>query len=518
MIEEFTNLYPVKKTIRFRLIPVGKTEENFVNKKLLEEDERRAEKYKRVKPLIDRYHKKFIEDTLNQVDVLDNVLNDYADLYFTRNKSDDDIDAMRYLEMDMRAQIVNRFKQNPDFQYLFKKEMITHLLPDQLLTDQEELDLVAYFDKLATCFKGFNDARKRMYKPDEKTTTIAYRIVNENLPKFLDNVRVFPIIRSALGKEGINKINNSMLMDSDFTVDDYFSVDYFNYVLSESGIEKYNDLLGGYSTESGEKIQGLNELINLYNQSLSKDEKSKRLPKLKPLFKQILSDRDSISYIPEPYKDDDEVLKSLFDFFASDDDDESILSILKRVSTAFKNISSYNTDGIFYDSRNLSDLSVGMLGSGSWGLVKNHWNDYYDSTVSEKKRRSKKYEDNREKEFKRIKSFCLDDLSRLSERKVPDYLSSLICEDIDVINNQYANVVSRITVPYLRDKKLRSNSDDVRLVKSLLDSIKNLKTILNRCGDQEWKITKMKSSMGILFRCSIEFAPLIIFITKCGTI
>ena len=472
MIDEFTNLYPVTKTIRFRLIPVGKTEENFVNKKLLEEDERRAEDYIKVKSLIDRYHKKFIEDTLNQVDIIDTALNDYADLYFVSNKSDDVKDDMRSLEMDMRVQIVNRFKNNPDFQYLFKKEMITHLLPDQLLTDQEELDLVASFNKFVTYFSGFNENRANMYSPEEKSTAIAYRIVNENLPKFLDNVRAFPIIRSALGKEGINKINNSMLMDSDFMVDDYFSVDYFNYVLSESGIEKYNDLLGGYSTESGEKIQGLNELINLYNQSLSKDEKSKRLPKLKPLFKQILSDRDSISFIPEQYKDDDAVLKSLFDFFASDD--ESMLSILNRLSAVIQNISSYSTDGIFYDSRGLSGLSAGMLGSDAWSKIKDSWNECYASTVPDKELKSKKYEENREKAFKRIESFSLDELSKLSGKCVSDYVSSLILEDINSVNNEYESFSSKLTVPYQKDKKLSANAEYVHIVKSLLDSMKKL--------------------------------------------
>ena len=47
-----------------------------------------------------------------------------------------------------------------------------------------------------------------------------------------------------------------------------FCVDYFNMVMSQSGIDNYNSIIGGYVTEDGTKIQGLNEYINLYNQQV----------------------------------------------------------------------------------------------------------------------------------------------------------------------------------------------------------------------------------------------------------
>lgn len=53
MKEQFINRYKMSKTLRFSLIPVGKTEENFNSKKLLEEDRDRAEKYENVKKYID---------------------------------------------------------------------------------------------------------------------------------------------------------------------------------------------------------------------------------------------------------------------------------------------------------------------------------------------------------------------------------------------------------------------------------------------------------------------------------
>ena len=59
-IDKFTNKYSISKTLRFRLIPQGKTLEYF-NKRYLASDVERSDEYQIVKEYIDRYHKTFIE-------------------------------------------------------------------------------------------------------------------------------------------------------------------------------------------------------------------------------------------------------------------------------------------------------------------------------------------------------------------------------------------------------------------------------------------------------------------------
>ncbi len=44
-IDNFVNVYSVSKTLRFKAVPIGKTEENIRIKRLIEEDEERAENY-----------------------------------------------------------------------------------------------------------------------------------------------------------------------------------------------------------------------------------------------------------------------------------------------------------------------------------------------------------------------------------------------------------------------------------------------------------------------------------------
>ena len=63
-MKDFTNLYPVSKTLRFELQPIGKTKENIEKNGILQRDEKRAEDYKLVKGFIDEYHKQFIKDRL----------------------------------------------------------------------------------------------------------------------------------------------------------------------------------------------------------------------------------------------------------------------------------------------------------------------------------------------------------------------------------------------------------------------------------------------------------------------
>jgi CRISPR-associated protein Cpf1 len=63
-IKDFTNLYQLSKTLRFELIPQGKTLEHIEKNGFLTQDEHRAESYQEVKRIIDDYHKAFIEKAL----------------------------------------------------------------------------------------------------------------------------------------------------------------------------------------------------------------------------------------------------------------------------------------------------------------------------------------------------------------------------------------------------------------------------------------------------------------------
>ena len=149
-----------------------------------------------------------------------------------------------------------------------------------------------------------------MYVADDKATSIANRMIMENLPKFVDNMDVFEKIAASDVAQHFGELYKAMEPYLNVVeVADMFKLNYFSMVLTQTQIDVYNAIIGGKTLDDGTKIQGLNEYVNLYNQQ--QKDKSKRLPKLKPLFKQILSERNAISWLPDEFENDNEMLQSI---------------------------------------------------------------------------------------------------------------------------------------------------------------------------------------------------------------
>lgn len=85
-IKELTGLYSLTKTIGVELKPVGNTQELIEARKLIEQDDQRAEDYKIVKDIIDRYHKDFIDKCLNCVKIEKDDLEKYVSLAENSNR------------------------------------------------------------------------------------------------------------------------------------------------------------------------------------------------------------------------------------------------------------------------------------------------------------------------------------------------------------------------------------------------------------------------------------------------
>lgn len=486
MKEQFINCYPLSKTLQFSLIPVGKTDDNFNKKLLLERDKQRAENYEKVKGYIDRFHKEYIESVLVNARV--EKIDEYADLYWKSNKDDSDAKAMESLENDMRKQISKQLKSNARYKRLFGKELICEDLPS-FLTDKGERETVECFKSFTTYFKGFNTNRENMYSSDEKSTAIAYRCINDNLPRFLDNVKSFQKVFDNLSDETITKLNTDLYNTFGRNIEDIFSVDYFEFVLAQSGIDIYNSMIGGYTCSDGTKIQGLNECINLYNQQVAKNEKSKRLPLMKPLYKQILSEKDSVSFIPEKFNSDNEVLLAIEDYYTAHIGDiDSLTELLQSLNT-------YNANGIFVKSgAAVSDISNGAFNS--WNVLRLAWNEKYEALHPvTSKTKLDNYIEKRDKIYKAIKSFSLFELQSLGNEngnEITDWYISSSKECNSKIKEAYLQARELLKSDYEKsyNKRLSKNGKATELVKNLLDAIKDFQHLvksLNGTGKEENK-------------------------------
>lgn len=470
-IKELTGLYSLTKTIGVELKPVGKTQELIEARKLIEQDDQRAEDYKIVKDIIDRYHKDFIDKCLNCVKIEKDDLEKYVSLAENSNREAVDFDNIK---TKMRNQITESFKKNPLFVGLFKKELITNYLPN--FVSEEERVVVNKFSKFTTYFDAFYDNRKNLYSGDAKSGTIAYRLIHENLPMFLDNIASF----NKISETGVNEYFSSI--EAEFTdtlngkhLADLFQIDYFNNTLTQKKIDNYNYIVGA-----------VNKAVNLYKQQ----HKNVRIPLLKKIHKMILSDRVTPSWLPERFESDEEMLTAIKAAYESlkevlvGDDDDSLRNLLL-------NIDNFDLEHIYIaKDSGLTSISQQIFG-------------YYDTYTlaikdqlqrknpATKKQREKPnlYDERIDKLYKKEDSFSIAYLNRLVDTKehitINEYYRLLgsYCREGGKSNNDFFKQIDGAysAISYLfsaEHGEIAQSDSDTAVVQKLLEVYKGLQRFI----------------------------------------
>ena len=487
-MKDLIGQYSLSKTLRFELKPIGKTLEHIEQKGLLTQDEQRAEEYEQMKGIIDRYHKAFITMCLrnckikvnNTDDELDS-LEEYSSLLSKSKRDADDEDKLEKIKENLRKQIVNAFKSGNTYGDLFKKELIKNHLPD-FVTDEEEKQVVEHFCNFTTYFTGFHDNRKNMYSDEAKSTAIAYRLIHENFPRFFDNLRSFAKISESEVANQFPEIESAFSLYLNVEhIADMFHVDYFPVVLTQEQIDVYNNIIGGKTEEDGTKIQGINEYINLYNQH----HPDVKLPFLKPLYKMILSDKVALSWLPEEFENDEEMLTAINDFYKSvqpvifGDDENCIRHLLT-------NIAEYNTDHI-YISNDLGLTGISQQLFDQYCIFEDAIKDELRRNVKQtpkEKRNPELLEERIKNLFKKEKSFSISYLDSLIKDKGEDTIESYYAKlgAFDRDGKQTVNLLTQIEMAYIAAKEvldgkydnINQSEEATKYIKDLLDAFKSL--------------------------------------------
>lgn len=523
--EDFTRLYPLSKTLRFEAKPIGATLQNFIDKKLLQEDKDRAESYAKVKKLLDEYHKAFIDRVLTQCGLKhgstgeNDSLEEYYNLYTSSRKEDSEKDAFRDVKNKLRSAIVDKFTSDAAFKHLTKearKLLESYKVKDKSDEDEDEnkektpkaksskgepcdADLVQFIQKatdkqlhslskddamsLVNEFKGYttyftdyHKVRENLYSADEKSSSIAYRLINENLPKFIDNVESFKkISATAEIKENLQQFETefSAILNGN-SIQEVFQLGFYDHVLTQKGIETYNAIIGGMTDEQGTKFQGINEYINLYNQQ----HKDAKLPLLKVLSKQLLSDRDAISWLPDEFHQDQEVLDAIKKCYKRLDE-----TVLGHVENILCHLSDYDTNGVFLcNDSQLGQISQKMFGD--WSTIQNAILQERGYDISGKdEKRNMKLEDAIKKEGSfslQYLNTCLLKYVEGNGFTVSDYFAQLGAINTPtlqrenlfaLIRNAYTDLSDLLGSPYPEDKNLAQEAGSVALVKRFMDAL-----------------------------------------------
>ena len=484
--EKFVGLYPLSKTLRFELKPIGKTLQFILDKGILEQDKHRADSYILVKKIIDEYHKDFIEAVLADFRLKydsegkKDSLVEYAEYHRMKDKAESDRKAFKDIQANLRQQIAKSFVDNEAFKRIDKKELIKEdLIPfvEKKRSGEDEKVLISEFEKFTTYFSGFHENRKNMYSAEEKSTSIAYRLVNDNLPKFVDNMQTFSKVQETEIAGDLSQLyadfESSLNVDS---INEMFQLEYFNMVLTQKQIAVYNAVIGGKTLGDGTKIKGLNEYINQYNQQ----HKDVRLPQLKLLFKQILSDRHAVSWLPEEFGSDKQVLDAIRNCY--EELDENVLGQLRLL---LETLGDFNLNGVFVrNDLQLTDVSQKIFGR--WRGIQDAIQEKMACNVKQGRKESlEKYQERIAKSFKSLDSFSIGYMNEClsASDKIDGYFSNLGAVDNEyeqkenlfaAIANAYVGVRDLLNNPYPEEKKLSQDEKSVEKIKQLLDAIKAL--------------------------------------------
>lgn len=474
LYEKLHYLYSVQKTLRFELQPIGKTKENFENYILIK-DEEKAEKFKIVKTYCDEVHKSFIQNCLENIDTttIKPLLQKYYEFFLINNRSDSEEKEFEKVQENLRKNISECFKKNKNYKGLFEKDMVKTYLQEFYKNDEEKLKEIKLFEGFTTYFSGYNKNRQNMYSNENKSTAISFRLIQQNLPTFIKNIQNFKKIQNT-----IPTIAETLSNQLNINIADLFSdIENYVYYLTQDKIDIYNYAIGGKSLDNGEKIQGMNEFINLYNQQ----NPDKKLPKLKVLYKQILSDKSSESFIIDKIENDQELVNLINTYY------EKLNNTLKDTDliTTLNNIQNYDGNKIWINKDNLTTISQQIFGDYNFitHLIEEEYNKQNPKSP---KQNLEKYNDKKEKDLKRIKEYSLSHIESLiiennseNKDKISKYFAANFSKDIENIRNYYDKCKETLSKTYEPDSKnLLNNTTSISQIKDFLDSMKQLQSLI----------------------------------------
>ncbi len=494
--DKFVSKYSVTRTVVLDALPVGKTQYYIDEYNIIDSDKELSEKSSIVKVYMNEYHRNFINDVLDEFSFDNETLDKYNNLYSLEHKSKEDRKKLFDLSKQMRSDIKDEFKKDERFECIFKKELIKKILPSIYKDDNDKLEILSLFYNFTMYFDRFNKNRKFIYSDEKKHGTIAYRIVHQNLPKYIDNINIY---NKLIENDDLRNKINDIGFNIGFEVSDFFKISGFNNVLSQTGIDKYNTIIGGIAKENGEKIQGLNEIINIYNQS-----NKTSLPKFQKLFKQILSISDTLSFVPVKFNNDLEMFDAVSSYYKYFNEyvveNHDGLNIVQLMS----NLANYDLGKVYIsgDSKTINYISSQIFGD--WSVIREAVEYNYDCTHN-KYKSLKKYEQDKDNYIKNIKQYSIEELNSYlrsygKNTGIEKYFATKIIEllsEIKDANLRYSNINMD---KYIDGRSVKCNDPDKATIQRLLDGLINIRRTLKNFDVVDEIVDKDDAFYGEFFK------------------
>ena len=520
-LSDFTKQYSLSKTLRFELKPVNPDGSRIIDsseandklsiiRDIIAEDKQRANDYKKLKEILNDLHRELIEEVLSAQDILsvaevEEAFKLYKQYKSKSGKERDKVEKeFAKLQESMRKSIAKAFKNNAFYKELFKpkdyfkidknespislriRELYSqNKIKSACISDVEEaVGIAKSFNGFTTYLSGFNENRENMYKDEEHETAIAHRVINENMLFYFDNCIKY------------NKLKNEFL-DLDNKIKEkhesrIFTPREFGQFLSQSGIDRYNRILGRGREKKDENDKGVNQIINEYKQRLEVDNddkaklkrKRRMLPKMTMLYKQILSPKDDDFAAGFKFETAKEALNSINDYYQTLVSSDN--NIFKQITECLNSV--FNNSDLSHSADVYLNNTSNMLSTFS-NNVYSDWNTINLALQSAKNDKGKKLTDTNREKLSKTKALKLGRIYKwigefnaehnsedhISPEKVIAYFLN-ISPHIDAINKKYiefAKIHNKQKLPR-RPREGTKDYDIVETVKSFLDSIIDL--------------------------------------------
>ena len=454
LFDGLTRQFRLSKTLRFELIPQGRTAETIKKENLIgrsEEDKLegsevdRNEHYKEIKQLLDAMHRRFLDDALDlskhsmerRTELSEEILRNHAELmdgkkdrqitskvlpklfnetiqrwrdeYKRRlpellNKEIAELKTKQIQtpqKAEYYARVIARLEKKikkiektaPKFssaKSLYTEtepplEMLEWVLREGWIDqDLERLDMdknqalrsiIPAFDSFSTYLTGYNENRANVYDAQSaKKTSILHRTYVENLTFYADNSTLLKqmldrrekLLRDHpdLSLPDIAELHQ-MLEREEATLDDLLKIENYIPFMNQSGIDRYNRILGGGIADAGKvRSKGINQFIKETRDAAGA--KSKDFPMLHPLYKQILSLREEKSYAAK-YSTDQELLNDLKSI--TTDDPERFTHFNRITGTFLDDLNPDDLNTLKLTEDQLRILSAGLFGGEGWFVL-----------------------------------------------------------------------------------------------------------------------------------------------------
>lgn len=457
-IEKFENRSDRSITLQMRLIPVGETAKNFKEKKMLEEEQLRLESYNKLKPILDDYLRKIIDETLDGKK--DKVGKDPAFLKLVDTMKKEKNSELRSLMKNYKKTIKEWFSIKFDGKFLNK-------VRDSLNQEDDNRALFDIFKGFSCYFDQYNKARTNIFS-EKDSVSVAYRIINDNLPKCLANSRKWEKIKAGYPGlyQQIDAIRETFHLSS---IDQLFLPKDYPRYFSQKGIELYNQVLSGIAAAPGEKkTQGINELVNRFCQDNKEIRKRDLL--MEPLYKQILSDRSESETFFPVIRNDEELLAETEKVLKNKEWLEESVELLQSIETL-------DLSKVYITKKEVSSISNFLYSD--WEVLRTALLAYLDEKIPESGKRmsASRKQKEFEKEMAR-KFFSIGELQEsidfsgtgndvaVGKRNISEYYTSNskkyyseFCENADRLEK------------YISDSKAKkSNKAFVETLKGALDA------------------------------------------------